>query len=244
MGWFTASRQVDRLTPPSTHHARVILEDLGAAMRAVTAGMSGQAVLDFGAGPAPYRALFSKFERYVTADIPGEDAELVIENGSVPAEDGAFDAVVSTQVLEHVPDPDSYLAEAHRLLRPGGTLVLSTHGIYWYHPVPVDLWRWTGPGLRRQIERCGFDVADMLPVLTAPAAGLNLFFQYGASALPGRLRPAWHFLAQWIVRLVNRSRLIARETNDAGLFVVVARARPLDSPVLPAQEDLEGQQRP
>jgi SAM-dependent methyltransferase len=190
-------------------------------MQAVTAGRSGAAALDYGAGPAPYRELFSGYERYVTADIPGEPAELVIEDGRVPAEDQSFDAVISTQVLEHVPNPDDYLNEARRLLAPGGTLFLSTHGIYWYHPVPDDYWRWTGPGLRRQIERCGFTVRELIPVVSAPAAGLNLFSQYVAElALPGRLRKPWHLVTQGLVALVNR--FFRAKAEDAALFVVVA----------------------
>ena len=44
---------------------------------------------------------------------------------ALPFEDGAVDAVVMLDVLEHVPEPGVVLAEAHRVLRPGGALVLS-----------------------------------------------------------------------------------------------------------------------
>jgi SAM-dependent methyltransferase len=43
---------------------------------------------------------------------------------SLPAEDGSFDAAVSTQVYEYVPDIASALAEARRVLRPGGRLLV------------------------------------------------------------------------------------------------------------------------
>jgi SAM-dependent methyltransferase len=185
--------------------------------------MSGEALLDFGSGPAPYQELFSGFSRYVTADLPGEAAELTIENGLVPADDGAFDAVISTQVLEHVPDPDDYLAEARRLLKPNGRLVLSTHGIYRYHPQPEDLWRWTGPGLRRLLERSGYRVVSQVPVVSAPAAAMTMLSQYAAEALPGRLRPAWHWVSQIVVGITERfSRVLGSTPEDAALFVVVA----------------------
>lgn len=214
----------DRLNPPASHHARVVLRDLGRAMRTITDGMSGATVLDFGSGPAPYRSLFTGYDRYITADLPGEHADLTIEAGKVPAPDGAFDAVLSTQVLEHVPDPAAYLSEAHRVLAPAGTLILSTHGIYWYHPVPEDLWRWTGPGLQRQVERSGFTVTQLLPLVSAPAAALTMFFQYaGALAVPGRLQPAWHFITQWIVQLVDAmAKRLGATADDAAAFLVVA----------------------
>ena len=44
----------------------------------------------------------------------------------LPFEAGRFDTVLSFQVIEHVPDPDSYLAEAARVLKPGGRLVIAT----------------------------------------------------------------------------------------------------------------------
>jgi SAM-dependent methyltransferase len=46
--------------------------------------------------------------------------------GPLPFRDGAFDVVVTLETIEHVLDPDALLAEAHRLLAPGGTLILST----------------------------------------------------------------------------------------------------------------------
>ena len=43
---------------------------------------------------------------------------------NLPVPDGAFDAVVSVQVLEYVPDVSAVLAEIHRVLRPGGRVVI------------------------------------------------------------------------------------------------------------------------
>jgi SAM-dependent methyltransferase len=212
-----------RLNPPRTHHAQVILRELGHTLTDVAAGMSGAAILDYGSGPAPYRSLFTGFERYVTADLPGKGADLTIEGTRVDAEDASFDAVLSTQVLEHVPEPDAYLAEAHRLLAPGGKLLLSTHGIYWYHPSPEDLWRWTGPGLRAQVERCGFRVREVIPVVSPPAAALTMLFQYFGPAVPSFLRPAWRLIGQWIVGLTNKlASAVIPTVDDAAVFVVVA----------------------
>ena len=42
----------------------------------------------------------------------------------MPFEDGSFDVVISTEVLEHVPDPAHYLAEVKRVLKPGGVFSL------------------------------------------------------------------------------------------------------------------------
>lgn len=44
----------------------------------------------------------------------------------LPFRDGAFDLVVTLETIEHLLDPDGFLAEIHRVLMPGGVLVLST----------------------------------------------------------------------------------------------------------------------
>ncbi|MGK7346371.1 MAG: class I SAM-dependent methyltransferase [Candidatus Nitrospinota bacterium M3_3B_026] len=53
----------------------------------------------------------------------------------LPFRDGAFDAVVSFETVEHTTEGERFLAEIHRALRPGGTLILSTPNIkYTAHP--------------------------------------------------------------------------------------------------------------
>ena len=54
-------------------------------------------------------------------------AALVASADSVPAiPDRSLDAVISTMVMEHVPDEQAYLAEIHRVLRPGGRAYVTT----------------------------------------------------------------------------------------------------------------------
>ncbi len=49
-----------------------------------------------------------------------------VDDAPLPFSDGAFDAVLSFQVIEHVPDPAAYVAEAARVTRPGGLLIMAT----------------------------------------------------------------------------------------------------------------------
>jgi SAM-dependent methyltransferase len=70
--------------------------------------------------------------------------------------DASFDWVVADQVLEHVGgDPATAVAEAHRVLRPGGTLVLTTCLMNPIHQEPDDYWRFTPQGLRFLAQRFG-----------------------------------------------------------------------------------------
>ena len=49
-----------------------------------------------------------------------------VSEGSLPVADGAADVVIMSELIEHLVDPDGAVAEARRILRPGGSLLLST----------------------------------------------------------------------------------------------------------------------
>lgn len=119
-------------------------------------------LIDYGCGSKPYRHLFTHATQYIGVDHEVQDpGDLALTpTGGIPAEDATADGVLSFQVLEHVPDVSSYLSECLRVLRPEGRLLLSTHGVWPYHPGPGfdDYRRWTEPGLRRLMEEHAFDV--------------------------------------------------------------------------------------
>ena len=51
--------------------------------------------------------------------------DLVSDIVTIPAPDSSFDAILCSEVLEHVPEPTHALDEFVRLLKPGGTLILT-----------------------------------------------------------------------------------------------------------------------
>lgn len=83
-----------------------------------------------------------------------------------------FDVVCMWDTLEHVPDPDRFVAKAHEVLRPGGYLFITTgdigslnarwRGEKWrqIHP-PTHVNYFSRPTLTRMLERLGFRVAGM-----------------------------------------------------------------------------------
>lgn len=96
---------------------------------------AGSRVLDAGAGSCPYRALFAHCD-YQTQDftsLQGEQLsggqygamDYVCDIASIPVEDDSFDAVLCSEVIEHVPDPVAVMAEFARILKPGGRLIIT-----------------------------------------------------------------------------------------------------------------------
>ena len=59
-----------------------------------------------------------------------------------------FDLVFMLEVLEHVEKPFKAPDEIFRVLKPGGTLLLSTPFIFGIHDEPYDYWRFTKYGLK------------------------------------------------------------------------------------------------
>lgn len=160
----------ERIDPAAGQESYLHLSDLRLALEAYRSDQPLR-VLDFGCGGSPYRSLFPK-ANYNRADCAGiANLDYVInEDGAIDEPDNTFDLILSTQVLEHVPDPATYLAEARRLLKPGGLLLCSTHGSFEDHACPDDFWRWTSEGLRRTLIAAGFAVEQMSKLTTGPRA--------------------------------------------------------------------------
>jgi len=101
----------------------------------------GGRILDAGAGERPFAPLCAHLD-YVSQDFAQYDGagdgsglqmgswqqgglDIVGDITGIPEPDSSFDAVMCTEVLEHVPSPQIAIHEFARLLRPGGKLVLT-----------------------------------------------------------------------------------------------------------------------
>ncbi len=146
-------------------------------------------LLDFGCGGSPYRSLFPNaiYHRADYVSMPDLHFKVTTE-GTIPdAAAYTYDLVLSTQVLEHVPSPQTYLSEAFRVLKPGGQLVLSTHGSFPDHGCPDDFWRWTADGLATELTRAGFTMKSIRRLTCGPRAVMFLFDQLCFSRTSGFL---------------------------------------------------------
>jgi SAM-dependent methyltransferase len=141
----------ERRHPPLTSPTWAVRAPLAAWLEQQAQIGDSYRVLDVGCGPKPYFPFFAeRASEYIGVDVVDNPAaELRGSVESLPIEDGSFDVVLCTQVLEHCDDPAQAVRELRRVTAPGGRVLASTHGVQWYHPSPVDYWRWTHEGLRR-----------------------------------------------------------------------------------------------
>jgi SAM-dependent methyltransferase len=132
-------------------------------------------------------------------DNPHADLHGAVE--ALPVDDGSFDVVLCTQVLEHVEDPAQAVRELHRATAPGGRVLASTHGVMVYHPNPGDHWRWTHTGLEKLFRANG----DWARVDVQPGAGTTAALAMLAARYVHLLakRTGLGFLARPVVVALN-----------------------------------------
>lgn len=124
----------------------------------------GAKVLDAGAGEAPYKSFFKHCD-YFACDFGLGDQEwdysMIDFFGNLkclPFENGEFDAIICTQVLEHVNNPFQVTGEFSRILKNGGKLLLSAPQGWGEHQTPHDYFRYTSYGLIHILKEAGFSV--------------------------------------------------------------------------------------
>jgi SAM-dependent methyltransferase len=213
---------------PPWHRLAYIIRELPAGLARIAADLRlppGVRVLDYGCADLPYRRLFPPDADYLAADLPGNPLATleIAADGSVPVEDESVDLVLSTQVLEHVTSPALYLSECRRVLRAGGRLLLSTHGLMVYHPDPDDYWRWTCAGLERAVREAGLEVERLEGIMGLGASGLQLFQDSLYWRLPRVLRAPFALVVQSLIALVDRFEGPELRRQNALVFALVAR---------------------
>lgn len=225
---FHAARPRDlHAPPPPWHRLALIVDRLPRRLEALAGDLRvspGATVLDYGCADVPYRAFFPAAVDYLAADLPGNPRATleIAAGGTLPLGDASVDAVLSTQVLEHVTDPAAYLAEAHRVLRPRGRMLLSTHGMMFYHPDPVDYWRWTCAGLRRAVGEAGFTVVRFEGIMGMAATGVQMVQEAFYYRLPPRARKAFALAMQSAARGLDRLERAPLRDLNAMVFALVA----------------------
>lgn len=74
----------------------------------------------------------------------------------IPFADASFDAVICSELLEHVFQPIQVVEEAYRVLRPDGVLLLCVPFLYRIHADPYDYGRYTDYYWQRVLQETGF----------------------------------------------------------------------------------------
>jgi SAM-dependent methyltransferase len=179
-------------------------------------------VLDAGSGRGAWRSLIlQSAETYESIDmaprhdhVPTWIGDLCTMN-QVP--DGRYDAAVCHQVLEHVRHPAQAIEQLSRVLKPGGTLILSVPHLSRRHELPHDYYRFTQEGLAVLLRDAGLEIDDISAyggVLSFLHHQVSMLVPGMFAGLPliGTLLLACNAPLSWgiarIDRFIDRSRLL------------------------------------
>ena len=119
--------------------------------------------LDIGCGIKPYQDLYSSTE-YIGLEIDTPEnrmlkrADYYYDGHRFPFENESFDSAVSSQVLEHVFNPEDFLKEVHRILKENSVFLLTVPFVWDEHEPPFDFGRYSSFGIRHLLTKSGFTV--------------------------------------------------------------------------------------
>jgi SAM-dependent methyltransferase len=137
-------------------------------------------LLDAGAGEQRYRAHCAHLE-YVSQDFGGydgngdgtglqtgtwnsNDSDILSDICQIPEPDASFDAILCTEVLEHLPEPITALREFRRLLKPNGILILTAPFTSLTHFAPYHFYSgFNHYFYEKWLPELGFSIRELSP---------------------------------------------------------------------------------
>jgi SAM-dependent methyltransferase len=192
--------------------------------------------LDAGCGHSPFKNMLREKGTSVVGidveDRAGKTDHIADLQGMPQVENGTFDTVLCTQVLEHLPRPWDALRELSRVSRPHGMIIVTVPHLSIIHEAPHDYYRYTSYGLRALASQAELEVVDL-----QPTGGLFVFLGHSASlvlmctlgAVPGLGWFTW--LVNYIV-FVRLAELVDRVCGMPSLYpcdyLLIARKLPTD----------------
>tara|TARA_Y100000310_G_C20648814_1_gene798227 strand:+ start:1009 stop:1680 length:672 start_codon:yes stop_codon:yes gene_type:complete len=169
--------------------------------------------LDIGCGNDQYGELFPN---RTTLDIEareGVQVDIVADAHDLSQiEDGSFEVILCTEVLEHLHTPAQAISEFHRVLRPGGLLILSTRFIFPIHDAPGDYYRYTKYGLQHLLQ--AFEIEELKAETTTSETLAVLYQRIGFQCDTLWLKPfklLWFLKAKLMMCLKG---IITKEYGD------------------------------
>jgi SAM-dependent methyltransferase len=130
-------------------------------------------LLDVGCGEKPYESIFRPYvSEYVGVEHAStfgstqtasrsQKPDVLYDGKTLPFESRSFDTVISIQVLEHTPDPQTLMNEMGRVVRADGMVLVCVPFSFRLHEEPHDYFRYTPHGMRSMFDAAGLVVDEI-----------------------------------------------------------------------------------
>ena len=128
-------------------------------------------LIDVGCGWMPFAYLFGgHVTRYLGIDPVrssrrGASPPAALARAeALPFRSGSADTMLGLSMITRLSEPLRMLEECHRVLRPGGTLIVEFEQMAPLYEPPHDYWRFTRFGATWLLERAGFEILEIIPI--------------------------------------------------------------------------------
>jgi SAM-dependent methyltransferase len=169
----------------------------------------GACVVDLGSGSK------RRAEHTINLDIgPFPNVDVVFDGSTLPIRDGVVDGVISTAVLEHVPDAEAFVSEIYRILKEGGQFLITVPFMEGFHLAPSDYRRYTVVGLDalfHQFEKVEFGLEG------GPSSALAWILREWIALWGDRPKvySALKFVAGWLVQPIKYFDILLVKKRNA-----------------------------
>lgn len=133
-------------------------------IRELSSSVCGK-TLDVGCGQKPYKE-FCNSSEYIGLEIDSPEnraakkGDYFYDGKIFPFQNSEFDSIITSEVFEHVFNPDDFLSEVNRVLKDEGILLMSVPFVWDEHEQPFDYARYSSFGLKYMLETHGFEVIE------------------------------------------------------------------------------------
>jgi SAM-dependent methyltransferase len=204
-------------------------------------------ILDFGCGTGAWLGDLERFGTVSAVDADPSavafchergraEVTLVPPGAALPFPDGAFDVVTALDVIEHIDDDVSALAELRRVLRPGGLLLVAVPAFMFLWGVQDEVShhhrRYTAGSLRRALSAAGLRVdrtsyfnTALFPPIALVRVGRRLLRAPSSRQSDFELGPAW--LNRTLAAVFGaEAGILARRDLPFGVSLLALATRP------------------
>lgn len=171
---YRATRNTDMLSISSRLVADLVVKAYEKYIPKYASGV----LLDLGCGKVP---LYQIYRDYVSeticidwANTPNSNPHLDYEcdiSKNLPISDNSIDTIILSDVLEHIPEPESLWNEMARVLKTKGVLIINVPFYYKLHEDPYDYYRYTRFALERFSDKFEFKIE----ILESIGGSLEIF---------------------------------------------------------------------
>lgn len=158
---------------------------IAAAIDDAAPSVSVDRLVDVGSGDSPYRDVIDH-RTYVGVDRRPRGVGALLVTGdaaALPLAPGSADAILCTEVIEHVSSEHDLAAELARVAAPGAPLLLTSPFVHGLHEQPYDFRRLTTIGLVSTVEGAGWDVESVASIGGPVVVAIDSFVRWFDSLL-------------------------------------------------------------